>query len=115
MKQHLVLGAVGVLTLVPVAATAQAATAPAPKAAVAMKTTVGTLGSFKGGKLRISAGAKRVDFVVNKATECAVSRKNYGATIRCTSLGQKQYFARRVRVGWYTDAKKRRVAVNGRK
>lgn len=109
MKQHLILGAVAVLTLVPVGASAQAA-APAPKAGVAMKTTVGKSVSFKGGKLRLSAGGKNLDFTVNKETQCGSSRGNRGTTIRCADLGQKRYLAKRVRVGWYTDAKKRRVA-----
>lgn len=109
MKQHLVLGAVGVLALVPVTATAQAA-APAPKTAIAMKTTIGKTVSFKGGKLRVSVGGKNVDFIVTKATECGTTRGNRSATMRCSNLGRKQYLAKRVRVGWHTDAKKRRVA-----
>lgn len=109
MKQHLVLGAVGALILVPVSATAQAA-APAPKAGVAIRTTVGKTVSFKGGKLRVAVGGKNIDYIVNKTTECGSTRGNRSTTIRCADLGQKRYLRKQVRVGWYSGAKKRRVA-----
>lgn len=109
MKQHLVLGAVGALALVPITATAQAA-APAPKKTFAMRTTVGKTVSSKGGKLRVAARGKNVDFVVDEATECGVSRGKHPTIIRCADLGQKRYLSKRVRVAWYFDAKRRRVA-----
>lgn len=113
MKQHLVLGAVGALVLVPVVAPAQAA-APAPKAAesraVRMKTTLGWMVSYKGGKLRVAVGRKNIDYVVTRSTDCASARGNHGTTIRCSTLGQKRYYAQRVRIGWHPDVKKRRVA-----
>ena len=108
MKQHLILSAVGALALVPVTATAQA-TAPAPKAA-AMKTTDGRTVSFKGDKLRVAVGKKNIDYIVNKATQCGSSRGNHSTTIRCSTLGQKRYLSKSVRILWSTDAKKRRVA-----
>lgn len=113
MRQQLVLGAVGALVLVPVVTPAQAA-APAPKVAqaraVPMKMTLGWMTSFKDGKLRVEVGKRSVDYIVTRSTDCASARGHHGTTIRCADLGQKRYFAQRVRVGWHPDAKKRRVA-----
>lgn len=109
MKQHLVLGVVGAIALVPVTATTAQASAPAPKAA-AMKTTMGKTVSYKGGKLRVAVGKRNVDYVVNKVTQCGSSRGNHGTTIRCSNLSQKRYLSKSVRVLWSTDSRKRRVA-----
>lgn len=113
MKQHLILGAVGVLALGPAVVTAQASAADAaPRAASTPKTSqsVGRTVSYKGSKLRVMVGKRRIDYAVNKATMCGYSRGNRGTGIRCSQLAQKRYLAKPVRVMWYTDAKKRRVA-----
>lgn len=116
MQQHPVLGVVvGVLAFGSVAATAQAGV-PVPKSSSADEraakatTTKGTIVSYRGSKLRVSVGKRRVDYVVRKATACGYSRGNRGTGIRCSSLGQKQYLSKPVRVAWYADAKRRRVA-----
>lgn len=117
MQQHPVLGVVvGVLAFGSVAATAQASapvvksTDAADERAVKATTTKGTMVSYKGGKLRVAVGKRRVDYLVGKGTSCGYSRGNRGTGIRCSSLGQKQYLSKPVRVAWYTDARKRRVA-----
>lgn len=112
MKNHVVLGAIGMLALAPVAATAQTTdTEPTPEApAVKATTTKGKTVSFKGGKLRVTVGKKSVDYIVDKATDCGYSLGQMGDSMRCSNLSQKKYLAKPVRVTWYTDAKKRRVA-----
>lgn len=113
MQQHSVIAVVGALALGPLAATSHAGTSvPDAAGARAVKTTTtkGTTVSYRGGKLRVAVGKRRVDYVVGKSTACGYSRGNRGTGIRCSSLGQKQYLSKPVRVAWYTDAKRRRVA-----
>jgi hypothetical protein len=113
MHQHLVLGVVGVLALGPIAAPAQASPSPSSGAeprAVRETVTQGRTVSYKAGKLRVAAGKKRLDFVVTKTSSCGYSRGNRGTSMRCSRLGQKKYMNKSVRIAWYTDAKKRRVA-----
>ena len=116
MQQQPVLGVVvGVLAFGSIAATAQAGV-PVPKSSSADEraakttTTKGTTVSYRGGKLRVAVGKRRVDYVVGRSTACGYSRGNRGTGIRCSRLGQKQYRSKPVRVAWYTDAKRRRVA-----
>lgn len=113
MQQHLVLGVVGVLAVGPMVAPAQVASpASSGAGARAARETVtdGRMLSYKSDRLRVAVGKRRLDFVTTKATMCGYSRGNRGTGVRCRQLGQKKYRNKAVRLAWYADAKKRRVA-----
>lgn len=116
MKKHLVLGTALVLALVPATAIAQTAddtTETTPEApAVKTKTTKATSVSYKGGKLRVTEGKKKkaVTYIVDKKTNCGYSEGQMGGEMPCSNLAKKKYLTKPVRVTWYTDAKKRKVA-----
>lgn len=113
MKSRLaVLGAVSVFALVPAVAVAQTSdTETTPEApAVKTKTAKGTTVSFAGGKLRVKTGKSTVVYLVNKQTDCGWGTGAMGSEMPCSSLKQKKYLAKPVRVTWYANAKKQRVA-----
>lgn len=106
MKKLLVLSAVGVLAFVPVAATAQTPDG----SGIAVKRSKGTTVSYASGKLRVKLGTKTVVYTVDAKTSCAYSLGRRGSEMRCSYLANKKYLSKPVRVSWYTDAKKRRLA-----
>jgi hypothetical protein len=106
MKKLLVLSAVGVLALVPVAATAQTPDG----SGIAVKRSTGTTVSYTSGKLRIKMGTKTVLYTVDAKTSCGYRQGRKGREMRCSNLSNKKYLTKPVRVSWYTDARKRRVA-----
>lgn len=113
MKNRLaVLSAVGVIALVPSVAVAQTSdTETTPEApAVKTKTAKGTTVSFAGGKLRVKTGKSTVVYLVDKQTDCGWGTGAMGSEMPCSSLKQKKYLAKPVRVTWYANAKKQRVA-----
>jgi hypothetical protein len=113
MKNRLaVLSVVGVLALAPTVAMAQTdGTETTPEEpAVKTKTAKGTTVSYKGGKLRVKTGKSTVVYLIDKQTGCGWGTGAMGSEMPCSSLKQKKYLAQPVRVTWYADAKKQRVA-----
>ena len=113
MKNRLaVLSAIGVIALVPTVAGAQTdGTETTPEEpAVKTKTAKGTTVSYKGGKLRVKAGKSTVVYLVDKQTGCGWGTGAMGSEMACSQLSKKKYLAKPVRVTWYANAKKQRVA-----
>ena len=113
MKHRLaVLSAVGMIALVPSVAFAQSSdTETTPEEpAVKTKTAKGTTVSYKGGKLRVKTGKSTVVYLVDKQTGCGWGTGAMGSEMKCSQLSAKKYLAKPVRVTWYANAKKQRVA-----
>lgn len=113
MKSRLaVFGAVSMIALVPSVAFAQTSdTETTPEEpAVKTKTAKGSTVSFAGGKLRVKTGKSTVVYLVDKKTDCGWGTGAMGSEMPCSSLKQKKYLAKPVRVTWYANAKKQRVA-----
>lgn len=108
-----VLSTVAAFALVPAVATAQdtETTETTPEApAVKTKTAKGTTVSYAGGKLRVKSGKSTVVYLVDKQTGCGWGTGQMGSGMACSNLKQKKYLAKPVRVTWYANAKKQRVA-----
>jgi hypothetical protein len=113
MKNRLaVLSVVGVLALAPTVAIAQTdGTETTPEApAVKTRTAKGTTVSYKGGKLRVKTGKSTVVYLVDKQTGCGWGTGAMGSEMKCSQLSAKKYLAKPVRVTWYSNEKKQRVA-----
>lgn len=113
MKHRLaVLSAVGMIALVPSVAFAQSSdTETTPEEpAVKTKTAKGTTVSYKGGKLRVKTGKSTVVYLVDKQTGCGWGTGAMGSEMKCSQLSAKKYLSKPVRVTWYANAKKQRVA-----
>lgn len=107
-----VLTAIGMIALAPTAAFAQtegSETTP-EEPAVKTKTAKGTTVSYKGGKLRVKTGKSTVVYLVDKQTGCGWGTGAMGSEMKCSQLSAKKYLSKPVRVTWYANAKKQRVA-----
>lgn len=113
MKSRLaVFGAVSVIALVPAVAVAQTSdTETTPdEPAVKTKTAKGTTVSFAGGKLRVKTGKSTVVYLVDKQTDCGWGTGAMGSEMKCSQLSAKKYLSKPVRISWYANDKKQRVA-----
>lgn len=113
MKNRIaVLSTLAAFALLPAVATAQTAETDtdAPAETPKTKTAKGTTVSYKSGKLRVKTGKSTVVYLVDKQTDCGWGTGAMGSEMKCSQLSAKKYLSKPVRVTWYSNEKKQRVA-----